>query len=91
MRSISVVFARARRSKRRALKSPSAGFAPEKHPEREIWMIAAGSGRLHYRGEVTDVRSGDCLTFDPNTEHSVHNTGTEPMRIFSVWWTERAP
>lgn len=54
-------------------------------------MIAAGSGRLHYRGEVTDVRSGDCLTFDPNTEHSVHNTGTEPMRIFSVWWTERAP
>ncbi|CAH0442798.1 cupin domain-containing protein [Ralstonia pseudosolanacearum] len=68
------------------------GFSPpEQHPEREIWMIAAGSGRLYYRGEETDVRSGDCLTFDPNTEHSVHNTGTEPMRIFSVWWTERAP
>ncbi|MDB0507888.1 sugar-binding protein [Ralstonia solanacearum] len=68
------------------------GFSPpEKHPEREVWMIAAGSGRLDYRGEVTEVRSGDCLTFDPNVEHSVHNTGTEPMRIFSVWWTERAP
>ncbi|KFX28557.1 cupin domain-containing protein [Ralstonia solanacearum] len=68
------------------------GFSPpEKHPEREIWMIAAGSGRLDYRGEVTEVRSGDCLTFDPDVEHSVHNTGTEPMRIFSVWWTERAP
>ncbi|AQW31772.1 cupin domain-containing protein (plasmid) [Ralstonia syzygii subsp. celebesensis] len=67
------------------------GFSPpEKHPEREIWMIAAGSGRLYYRGEVTDVQSGDCLTFDPNVEHSVHNTGTEPMRIFSVWWTEPA-
>jgi len=66
------------------------GFSPpEKHPEREVWMIAAGTGRLYYRGEVTDVRSGDCLTFDPNTEHSVHNTGVEPMRIFSVWWTER--
>ena len=66
------------------------GFSPpEKHPEREIWMIAAGMGKLYYRGEVTDVRCGDCLTFDPNTEHSVHNTGAEPMRIFSVWWAER--
>ncbi len=62
---------------------------PEKHPEREIWMIAEGTGKLYYRGEVTDVKSGDCVTFDPDTEHSVHNTGAEPMRIFSVWWTER--
>jgi len=61
---------------------------PEKHPEREIWMIAAGTGTLYYRGEVTEVRSGDCLTFDPNVEHSVHNTGAEPMRIFSIWWNE---
>jgi len=28
------------------------------------------------------------LTFDPNVEHSVHNTGAEPMRIFSIWWNE---
>lgn len=61
---------------------------PEKHVEREIWMIASGQGRLYYRGEILDVNAGDCLTFDPNTEHSVHNTGMEVLRIFSIWWHE---
>jgi mannose-6-phosphate isomerase-like protein (cupin superfamily) len=61
------------------------------HEERELWIIAEGTGTLEYRGEHTiPVRAGDVLAFERHASHTLRNTGQLGLVVFSVWWMDGA-
>ncbi|MFC9701635.1 cupin domain-containing protein [Streptomyces sp. NPDC056943] len=57
------------------------------HDVLETWFIGAGEGRVEYAGETYPVRTGDSFHFATRRPHRVHNTGTTPLTVFSVWWS----
>lgn len=66
---------------------PGASSPLDTHPDREVWMVASGQGRLACGdGRTQWLRAGDALNFPSHLSHSVTNTGGEPLSIFSVWW-----
>ncbi|MGC5052392.1 SidA/IucD/PvdA family monooxygenase [Micromonospora sp. DT48] len=56
------------------------------HEVEEIWMVGSGRGRLVSDDDAIDVAPGDMVFMPSKVPHQVVNTGTEPLRIFSVWW-----
>ena len=62
----------------------------DEHAVREFWFVARGSGTLIYEGGRTPIRAFDSLFFESHRPHSVENTGTESLAIFSVWWSPSA-
>ena len=46
----------------------------------------SGSGRLLLDGEPMRVSAGDSLFYDSFRRHQLHNDGTEPIEIISIWW-----
>jgi mannose-6-phosphate isomerase-like protein (cupin superfamily) len=67
--------------------APGASSPVDSHEERELWMIAQGTGLLTYR-EQTEVRvnAGEVVEFESKSSHTLMNTGTLPLVVFSVWW-----
>jgi quercetin dioxygenase-like cupin family protein len=69
--------------------APDARSPLDTHEDREMWMFAQGSGRLSYRGQPpVDVRAGDVVEFEAGSSHTLHNTGSEPLVVFSIWWVD---
>ena len=67
--------------------APGARSPRDVHSEKEIWMIAAGAGDLTCDDAmVMGVSAGDVLELPGGCSHSLLNTGTDPMLVFSVWW-----
>jgi mannose-6-phosphate isomerase-like protein (cupin superfamily) len=58
------------------------------HVSREVWLVISGEGRLKWRDQSTTIRAGDAVAFDTKVPHQVHNTGSEPLRVFSVYWKQ---
>jgi quercetin dioxygenase-like cupin family protein len=56
------------------------------HPQTEIWVITAGSGRLERGGETFEISEGDVVVFEPEVEHRLSNTGGGELRLVSVYW-----
>ncbi|MEV4556227.1 cupin domain-containing protein [Kitasatospora sp. NPDC049285] len=56
------------------------------HPQTEIWVVAAGRGRLERGPEVFDIAEGDVVVFEPEVEHRLRNTGGTDLRLVSVYW-----
>jgi mannose-6-phosphate isomerase-like protein (cupin superfamily) len=70
--------------------APGAQSPLDTHEDREMWMFAQGSGRLGYRGEPpVEVRAGDVVEFEAGSSHTLHNTGSEPLVVFSIWWVDQ--
>lgn len=69
---------------------PGATSRPDAHDVTECWMIARGTGLLHYDGADHRVSEGDCLLFEPRKTHYLHNDGDADVVIYTVWWLEHA-
>ncbi len=53
------------------------------HPtEEEFYLILQGQGMMWRNGEEFSVQAGDLIRNPPLGEHSLHNPGPEPLRIF---------
>lgn len=53
------------------------------HPtEEEFYLILQGQGVMWRNGEEFSVQAGDLIRNPPSGEHSLHNPGPEPLRIF---------
>jgi len=61
------------------------------HVSREVWLVISGEGRLKWRDQSATIRAGDAVAFDTRVPHQVHNTGSEPLRVFSVYWKQADP
>jgi len=70
--------------------APGAHSPLDNHEDREMWMFAQGSGRLSYCGAPpVEVRAGDVVEFEADSSHTLHNTGSEPLVVFSIWWVDQ--
>jgi mannose-6-phosphate isomerase-like protein (cupin superfamily) len=67
---------------------PGSASIPESHADTELWLVAAGSGTLIYGEHVSDIFPGQAIALVPHVVHQVVNTGSVPIEIFSLWWTE---
>lgn len=67
--------------------APNCASTIDSHAVHEIWMIAQGTGELVYDGESVRISAPDLLYFEPPKTHLVRNDGTEPLVVFSVWWS----
>jgi mannose-6-phosphate isomerase-like protein (cupin superfamily) len=47
----------------------------------ELYLVAAGTGRLVIDGEERLIGEGDCALIPPGAVHKLFNTGTEALRI----------
>ncbi|MGK3992289.1 cupin domain-containing protein [Sorangium sp. So ce1024] len=71
--------------------APGARSPLDVHEEREMWMLAQGHGALSYRGQPPfPVRAGDVVAFEAGASHTLANTGSEPLVVFSIWWGDPA-
>ena len=70
--------------------APGARSPLDEHDEREMWMFAQGSGMLSYRGQPpVRVAAGDVVELEAGASHTLHNIGSEPLIVFSIWWMPR--
>jgi mannose-6-phosphate isomerase-like protein (cupin superfamily) len=67
--------------------APNCTSPVDSHAVHEIWMIAEGTGELIYDGQNVRINASDMLYFEPPKPHEVRNDGTEPLVVFSVWWS----
>jgi quercetin dioxygenase-like cupin family protein len=69
--------------------APGARSKLDRHEDREMWMFAQGTGMLSYRGcPAIAVQAGVVVEFEPDASHTLHNTGSEPLVVFSIWWVD---
>lgn len=58
----------------------------EAHPNVEqMFFIASGQGQAVVNGTESPVRTGDVVVAPPGTRHNIINTGTEPLRIYTIY------
>jgi mannose-6-phosphate isomerase-like protein (cupin superfamily) len=60
------------------------GLESHAHVEQLIF-IASGQGKAVVNGVETPLAVGDVLVATPNTRHNVVNTGSAPLRIYTVY------
>lgn len=60
------------------------GFESHAHVEQLIF-IASGQGKAVVNGVDTPIGAGHVLVATPNARHNIVNTGTEPLRIYTVY------
>lgn len=67
--------------------SHGADSGDDLHDGRELWLIAAGRGEITAGRASMEVAAGDAILIQPNQPHRLENTGTDPVEVFSVWWS----
>lgn len=65
---------------------PGGDIGFETHPNVEqLIFIASGRGKAVLDGAESPVGAGDVIVVTPGTRHDVTNTGSEPLRIYTVY------
>lgn len=67
--------------------APGHGTGEDKHTAREMWIIGEGKGVLTYDNVDTEVQAGDFFFFRSNVPHSIKNTGSDVLKVYSIWWS----
>ena len=57
----------------------------DRQPLDELYLVLAGSGRMHVDDETYDIASGDGVLALAGTRHDLANTGPAPLRVLVVW------
>jgi mannose-6-phosphate isomerase-like protein (cupin superfamily) len=65
---------------------PRTHAPPHLHPkEEEILYVLAGKGEMYFDGVPEGIYPGICIYVPPNVEHSINNTGNEPLKVLYVF------
>lgn len=65
---------------------PGGDIGFESHPNVEqLIFIASGQGKAVLDGAESPVSAGDVVVVTPGTRHDVMNTGSEPLRIYTIY------
>jgi mannose-6-phosphate isomerase-like protein (cupin superfamily) len=67
--------------------APNCASPLDSHAVHEIWMISQGTGELIYDDQKVRISAPDLMYFEPPKAHLVRNDGTEPLVVFSIWWS----
>jgi len=81
-------FARAPFEVARWMVAPGEANDLDMHASREVWLVISGEGRVSWADQSATIRAGDAIAFDAKVAHQVRNTGSEPLRAFSVFWKQ---
>jgi mannose-6-phosphate isomerase-like protein (cupin superfamily) len=61
-------------------------IGPETHLNVEqLIFIASGQGKAVLNGVESPVAAGDLVVATPGTRHDIVNTGTQPLRIYTIY------
>lgn len=60
------------------------GFETHQNVEQLIF-IASGQGKAVLDGAESPVGAGDVIVVTPGTRHDVMNTGSEPLRVYTIY------
>lgn len=66
--------------------APGASTVADAHEEHEIWFIVSGAGELLLDGERLSVAAGTTVYFQPQSSHTLFNTGAGELNVISVYW-----
>lgn len=65
---------------------PGGDIGFETHPNVEqLVFIASGQGKAVLDGAESPLTAGDVVVVTPGTHHDVINTGSEPLRIYTIY------
>lgn len=64
---------------------PGDEIGEERHGLDQFIRIEQGSGEVVLDGERTKVKDDDAIVIPAGTLHNVMNTGSEPMKLYSVY------
>lgn len=62
----------------------------DQHEVLEVWMVATGTGSVWREEQETVIGPGDAVLMPSQVRHRLHNTGSVPMTLFSIWWPPAA-
>ncbi|MFN3652696.1 MAG: cupin domain-containing protein [Armatimonadota bacterium] len=62
--------------------------APHRHADEEVLIVSRGTGEIECDGKTTAVKPGAVMFTDPNVEHGIKNTGTQPLEFY---WVKYVP
>lgn len=68
---------------------PGATTERDVHDVAELWLVRSGHGAVASDGTVMAVDAGDMVYFAGRVPHQITNTGSDRLRLFSVWWQAR--
>jgi mannose-6-phosphate isomerase-like protein (cupin superfamily) len=60
------------------------GLETHDHVEQSLFFMS-GSGKAILDGEEQEVKAGDVVVVTPGTEHNFVNTGTESLKIYTIY------
>ena len=64
---------------------PGCAVTPHHHREiEEIYYVVSGQGLMTVGDETREVNAGDAIYVPRNHQHSLNNTGSEPIRLILV-------
>ena len=64
---------------------PNCAVTPHYHREiEEIYYVVSGSGLMTVGNETREVAAGDAIYVPRGHQHTLKNTGTEPIRLILV-------
>lgn len=58
---------------------------PAEEPLEELYLVVAGTARMHLDGEAVDLSPGDAVLAPVGSAHDLHNTGTSSLRVVVIW------
>ncbi len=66
--------------------SPGGEVGQETHAHVEQTLfILSGFGKAVLDGQASEVQAGDAVIVTPGTQHNILNTGTEPLKIYTIY------
>lgn len=54
------------------------------HVEQTLFFLS-GEGKAILNGEETSIGAGDVAVVTPGTQHNFINTGTEPLKVYTIY------
>jgi mannose-6-phosphate isomerase-like protein (cupin superfamily) len=63
---------------------------PHRHVDEELLIVSRGTGEMYTNGKTYPIKPGAVMYCDPNVEHGIKNTGTQPIEFYWVKYVPRA-
>lgn len=60
------------------------GLETHDHVEQSLFFMS-GSGKAILDGKESEIKAGDVVVVTPGTEHNFVNTGTESLKIYTIY------